>query len=243
MHDFYGTVFLINEPDSVLDAKVTVDLNRVVIQADGTEIGAWRHADVEVKTVKGQVLLNADDETLVLELEGQDFFLDLLGVKDAEPTSRRRRKAKTDYSKERKAPLSLANVKEMALDAGADQVDRRLAIAMTVAALAILAGAALTWGPFRLLDPGSFPIGRLLAAFGGFGGLLAVYLAYFDRSRVTGSAAAVAAGIVTFVIIYLYARSARLGIGFVLALLGSQALVTVGVLGMMGRGARPHAED
>ncbi len=234
MHDFYGTVFLINEPDTVLDAKVTVDLNRIVIQADGTEIGAWRHADVDVKQVKGQIRLKADGETLVLKLEGQDFFLDLLGVEEPEPSSRRR-KAKPDYSKERRSPLSLANVKEMALDAGADQIERRLAIAMAVAALAILGGAALTWGPFRLMDPGSFPIGRMLAAFGGLGGLLAVYLAYFDRSRATGSAAAVAAGIVTFVIVYLYARSARLGIGFVVVLLGSQALVTVGVLGLMGR--------
>jgi len=40
---------------------------------------------------------------------------------------------------------------------------------------------------------------------------------------------------VTFVVVYLYARSARIGIGFVLALLGSQALVADGVLGMMRR--------
>jgi hypothetical protein len=106
---------------------------------------------------------------------------------------------------------------------------------MGAAAILILAGAALTWGPFRLMDPGSFPIGRLLAGFGGLGGLLALYLAYFDRSRVTGSAAAIAAGIVTFCIVYLYARAARLGIGFLLVLVGSQTLVAVGVLGLFGR--------
>ena len=53
------------------------------------------------------------------------------------------------------------------------------------------------------MDPGSFPIGRLLAGFGGLGGVLALYLAYFDRSRITGSAAAIAAGVVTFSVVYL----------------------------------------
>ncbi len=42
---------------------------------------------------------------------------------------------------------------------------------------------------------------------------------------------------------YLYAREARLGIGFVLALLGSQALMTVGVLGILGRRAATQPEE
>ncbi|MDJ0953230.1 MAG: hypothetical protein QNJ81_06085 [Acidimicrobiia bacterium] len=241
MHDFYGSVFLLDDPDSVLDAKVTVDLNRVIIQADNTEIGAWRHADVRVKKVKGKVHLIADDETLVLELEGQEFFLDLLGANDdGPPKSRRRRKAESQYGKGPSSAFSLANVKELARENAAEQIDRRLAIAMAVAALAILGGAALTWGPFRLMDPGSFPIARLLAGFGGLGGLLALYLAYFDRNRAMGSAAAISAGFVTFCIVYLYARSARLGIGFILVLLGAQALMTAGILGLVRRRTEPE---
>ncbi len=236
VHDFYGSVFLLDDPDSVLDAKVTVDLNRVIIQADNAEIGSWRHADVNVKKVKGKVHLIADGETLVLEVEGQEFFLDLLGVSDAEPTkSRRRRRRESGSGKERSAAFSLANLKEIAREDAAEQIDRPLAIAMGIAALAILGGAALTWGPFRLMDPGSFPIGRLLAGFGGLGGLLALYLAYFDRNRAMGSAAAVSAGFVTFCIVYLYARTARLGIGFIIVLLGAQALMTAGILGLLRR--------
>ena len=34
MHDFHGTIHLLDEPDQVLDAKVTVDLNRVLVRAD-----------------------------------------------------------------------------------------------------------------------------------------------------------------------------------------------------------------
>ena len=238
MHDFYGTVFLRDDPDSVLDAKVIVDLNRIVIKADGAEIGSWRHADVKVKRVKEQIFLEADGEMLVLELDGREFFLDLLGVSDTNTKkSRRSRRRDAEYEAEKKPGFSIAELKDRALEDTADPIDRRLAIAMGAASLFILLGAALTWGPFRLMDPGSFPIGRLLAGFGGLGGVLALYLAYFDRSRITGSAAAIAAGVVTFSSVYLYSRSARLGIGFMLALLGSQALVTVGFLGLMNRGA------
>ncbi len=236
MHDFYGTVFLLDDPDSVLDAKVTVDLNRVTIQADNAEIGSWRHADIDVKKVKGQVHLIADGETLVLSVEGQEFFLDLLGVNDAEPLrSRRRRREQSEFTSERSGRFSLANMKEIAREQTAERLDRRLTITMAVAAVMILGGAALTWGPFRLLEPGSFPIGRVLAAFGGLGGLLALYLGYFDRNRAMGAAAALSAGFVTFCVVYLYARSARLGIGFILVLLGSQALMTAGALGLFGR--------
>jgi len=233
VHDFYGSVYLLDEPEGTLQSKVTVDLNRVVVTADNTEIGAWSHGEVDVKVVDDRVHLITDDETLVLEIEGQDFFLDLLGVSREEPKKGRRgRKKDPDYSQERATPFSLANLKQQALDDSADPIDRRLAVVMAVSAVFILGGAALTWGPFRLMDPGSFPIARLLAGFGGLGAILAVYLGHFDRNRVAGAAAAIAAGIVTFCVVVLYARSARLGIGFILALLGSQALVAAGVLGM-----------
>jgi hypothetical protein len=237
VHDFYGTASLLDEPDSGFDAKVTVDLNRVIIQTDDTEIGAWRHSDLDVKKVEGQVHLKADDDILILELEGQEFFLDLLAGAATETRSSRRQRRKKDPEKGRQksTPLSLADTEQIAREAVADQIDRRLAIAMGVAALVVLLGAALTWGPFRLLDPGSFPISRLLAGAGGLAGLLGLYLSYFDRNRAMGSIAAVTAGIVTFCIVFLYARAARLGIGFILVLLGSQALIAVGVLGMRDR--------
>ena len=239
MHDFFGTVFLIDDPDSVLDAKVTVDLNRVLIKSDDAEIGSWRHSDVEIKSVGGQVHLVADGETLVLQLEGQDFFLDLLGVNEpAQKKSRRRRRKQPDYEAERRTPFSLVDMKAKALSDRADRIDKRLAIAIGIASAVVLAGAAFSWGPFRLMDAGSFPIGRLLAGFGGLGGLVGLYLGYFDRSRISGSAATISAGIVTFCVAYLYTRSARLGFGFVLTLLGSQALIAAGIIGLMGRDRR-----
>ena len=108
MHDFYGTVFLRDDPDSVLDAKVIVDLNRIVIKADGAEIGSWRHADVKVKRVKEQIFLEADGEMLVLELDGREFFLDLLGVSDTNTKkSRRSRRRDAEYEAEKKPGFSI----------------------------------------------------------------------------------------------------------------------------------------
>jgi hypothetical protein len=244
VHEFTGTTYLLNEPDTVLDARVKVDLTAITVLADGTEVGNWKHDEVKASRVDKAVHLTANGETLVLNLEDPGFLLDLLGVDDPGPGTKKRKRSKPVFGSDNKrTPFILADLKTEILEEASSRIDRRLAISMGAAAALILLGAALSWGPFRILDPGSFPIGRLLAGFGGLGGLLALYLAYFDRSRVTGSAAAVAAGIVTFAVVYLYARSARLGIGFVLALLGSQALVAVGVLGMIRRPVGEQSDE
>ena len=94
MHDFHGTVRLLDEPDAAIDAKVTLDLNRVRILAGDAEIGSWPHADVNVRKVGDDLHLMADGETLVLNLSKGDFFLDLLGVNETAEPSRKRRKKK-----------------------------------------------------------------------------------------------------------------------------------------------------
>ena len=247
MHDFYGTVRLLDEPDASLDAKVTLDLNKVAVRAGDTEIGSWPHSDVEVKKIDGEINLTADGETLVLKLDNGDFLLDLLGVDTVPPPSRKRRKKKTATSPPDRTSSTDGFGDLRAASAAAYDEDsklhRFLAIGLTAAAVLILLGAALTWGPFRLMDPGSFPIGRVLAGFGGLGGLFGLYIAYFDNNRITGSAIAIAAGVVTFVIMYFYARAAHLGIGFMLALLGSLALIVAGAIGMTSRGGSGFGDE
>lgn len=236
MHRFTGTVYLRDDPETVLDANVVIDANTIAVEADGTEIGSWPRKDVAVEGVGNEVHLTADGETLVLDVEGEDFLLDLLdaGRGSSQANRRRNRESKRWEAERLSSRFSLVNLKEQALAEGADPIDRRLAILMGSAAVAILVGAALNWGPFRIFDPSSFPIARVLAAVGGLAGLLAVYLAYYDRSRFTGSAVAAAAGFVTFAVAYIYVRSAHLGFGFVLALVGSQLLTVVGVIGVLG---------
>lgn len=248
MHDFYGTVHLLDEPDAALDAKVTLDLNRVSVRSGDAEIGSWPHADINVTKVGDELHLAADGETLVLKLDKGDFFLDLLGVNDTPPPSRKRRGKKPDtapVAAEISPPDEFGDLRTKAAATYLEdsQLDRMLAIGMAVAAVAVLVGAALTWGPFRLMDPGSFPIGRLLAGFGALGGLFGLYLAYFDSNRITGSAVAIAAGVITFVVMYFYARAANLGIGFMLALLGAMALIVVGALGMSRHGGATLPDD
>ena len=94
MHDFHGTIHLLDEPDQVLDAKVTVDLNRVLVRADGAEIGSWRHADVEVQKSEDGIHMTADGETLVLNMENRDLLLDLLGGTESGGKRRKKRRRK-----------------------------------------------------------------------------------------------------------------------------------------------------
>jgi hypothetical protein len=243
VNEFAGNTYLLDDPDTVLDARVKVDLSNITVMADGTEIGKWKHDEVKASRVGNLIHLRANGETLVIAVDDPSFLLDLLGVETPpEPTGRRRRRKSNEYEQPGRNAFSLANLKNEIIEEQTTRLDRRLAVLMAVAAAAILLGAALSWGPFRILDPGGFPIGRLLAAFGGLGGLVGLYLAYFDRSRVTGSAAAIAAGVVTFAVMYIYARSARLGIGFMLAMLGAQGLVAAGVLGMVRRPADDESD-
>ena len=88
MHDFAGKVHLLDEPEQFLDAKVIVDLNRVLIRASDAEIGSWPHADIGLERVDGDIHLTADGETLVLALENAEFFLDLMGVNEDPPPSK-----------------------------------------------------------------------------------------------------------------------------------------------------------
>ena len=70
-------------------------------------------------------------------------------------------------------------------------------------------------------------------------GLVGLYLAFFDRQRVNGSAVAIAAGVVVLGIAYFYARAANLKTGFMLAVLGGAGLIVAGAIGSAGRGAAP----
>jgi hypothetical protein len=259
VHDFHGTIHLLDEPDQVLDAKVTVDLNRVLVRADGAEIGSWRHADVEVQKSEDGIHMTADGETLVLNMENRDLLLDLLGGTESGGKRRKKRRRKpapdpappaaevasSQYSAE---DAVAANFNELRAKSAAgyheeSRISTPLAIGLGSAALLVLVGAALNWGPFRLLDSGSFPVGRLLAGLGGVAALVGLYLAYFDRRRTTGSAVAIAAGSVILAVVYFYTRAARMGIGFMLALLGAIALIVVGAVGMSDYGVNDEWDD
>jgi hypothetical protein len=251
MQDFYGTMHIADQPESQLDAKVTVTIDRVSIQSHDTEIGTWPHRAVEAHKTGKDIYLTADGETLVLTLGNGDFFMDLLTMDDPSPPTKRRRGSRLaaeieSWKTESESPPPGASLFDAAATsthvAGDGRLSTPLAIGLIVATMLILAGAAMTWGSARLFDPGGFPIARALAGFGGVAGLLAIYLAYFDRRRFTGAAVAVATGIVVFGIVLVYMRAARLGLGFLLSMFGSIGLIVVGTLAIVGIRTRPGDE-
>lgn len=263
MHDFTGTVHLADEPDAVLDAKVTVDLNRVLVRAADAEIGSWRHADVTVKKAKDGLRLIADDETLVLNLENEGFFLDLLGVDESlKPAKGRRRRkkkpvlmpepppaapegSKSKYVAPNSTVDSFSDLRTKAAASYGDDATLHhwLAWGLAAAIVVVLAGSAMNWGSARLLDPGSFPIGRVLTGFGGLSAMIGLYFAFFDGQRVSGSAVSIAAGTVVLGIMYFYTRAAQLKLGFFLTLLGSIALIVIGAFGLSDLGRESDYQD
>lgn len=263
MNDFTGTVHLVDEPDTVLDAKVTVDLNRVLIRSDDAEIGSWRHADLTVKKAKDGIHLIAADETLVLNLDNADFFLDLLGVDEPKTPAKGRRRlqkkpvllpepppaapdgSKSKYVADESSTSSFSDLRTKAAASYGDdsKLHHWLAWGLAAAVLLVLVGSALNWGSARLLDPGSFPIGRVLAGFGGLSAMIGLYFAFFDGQRVNGSAVTIAAGAVVLGILYFYMRAAQLKLGFVLTLFGSIALIAIGAVGMSSLGSESKYHD
>lgn len=262
MHNFTGKVHLIDEPDAVLDAKVVVDLNRILIRAGDAELGSWPHADVAIKKRGDGIHLTADNEVLVLNLENGGFFLDLMGVDEPQPgRGKRSRRKKPVLMPEPPPPpaegsrsnyvggdSTAASFNDLRTKAAASYRDdaklhRWLAVGLGIALVLVLAGAALNWGSARLMDPGSFPIARVLAGFGGLAGLVGLYLAFFDRQRVNGSAVAIAAGAVVLGIAYMYARAAHLKIGFILTVLGGVGLIVAGIIGFSDHGAAFSEQD
>jgi hypothetical protein len=261
LHSFTGKVHLLAEPDGVLDANVVVDLNRIVVRAADAEIGSWPHADVRITKKGDGIHLKADGEVLVLNLENSGFFLDLMGVNESQPSrGGRRRRKKPVLMPEPPPPAAegsrssyvgdeatAANFSDLRTKAAASYSDPGLpkwvAIGLGIALALVLVGAALNWGSARLLEPGSFPIARVLAGFGGLAGLVGLYLAFFDKQRVNGSAVAIAAGGVVLGIAYFYARAANLRTGFMLAVLGGAGLIVAGAIGVSGRGAAPVQQD
>jgi hypothetical protein len=263
VHDFTGTVHLADEPDTILDAKVTVDLKRVLIRADDAEIGSWPHSDVDIERTPEGIYLVADGETLVLNLENSGFFLDLLGANDAPASGRgkrRRRKkpvlmpepppaapegSKAKYVADESTVSSFSGLRTKAAASYGDdtKLHHWLAWGLAAAVILVLAGSALTWGSARLLDPGSFPIARVLAGFGGLSAAIGLYFAFFDGQRVNGSAVTIAAGTIVLAILYFYMRAAQLKLGFVLTLFGSIALIAIGAVGMSNLGSESKYHD
>ncbi|MDJ0923574.1 MAG: hypothetical protein QNJ77_03350 [Acidimicrobiia bacterium] len=263
MHNFTGKVHLANEPDAALDAKVLVDLNRILIRAGDAEIGSWQHNDVRIAKKQDGIHLATEGETLVLQLENGEFFLDLMGVNDDPPygTKGKRRRKKPElmpepppgapegsrdkYVADEATSASFDGLRSKAAASYPDdtKLEPKLALILGGAAVLILLGAALNWGAARLFDPGSFPIARALAGFAGLTGLIGLYFAYFDRERLTGSALAISAGGVLLVILYFYTRAAQLKLGFVLALVGAVGLIYVGVIGMSEKGAAARSPE
>lgn len=263
MHDFFGTVHLADDQDSALEAKVTVDLHRVIIWSGKTELGSWPHQKIKVTREKDGIHLDADGEILILNLAKDQSFLDLLGVGTEEVpqrSGRRSRKqptlmpepppgapagARSSYVGEQNRSTRFQELRRQAAASYPDDtmLRRSVAAVLLAGAVAVLVGAVLTWGTGRIFDPGAFPLDRVLAGMAGVAGLLGLYLGYIDAQRAVGAAISIAAGAVLIAILVFAARAAHLGYGFLLTVIGAQAMIAAGVLGVSEYGAKRRSGE
>ena len=153
--------------------------------------------------------------------------------------------SRSDHAGKDAAAGRFADLRTGAADTPGDdeKLHNRLAIGLGIALVLVLLGATLNWGAARLLDPGSFPVARVLAGFGALAGLVGLYLAFFDRQRINGSAVAIAAGVVVLGIAYLYARAAQLKMGFAFTVLGGVGLVVAGTIGLTQHGSAARQDN
>ena len=115
---------------------------------------------------------------------------------------------------------------------------RPIGLALGAAGLVLLIGSVLTWGAARLTS-GGFDLGRVLAGIGAIFAITGAYLAMFNEQRRVGAWGAIGGGVVALVILERSAREARIGYGFMLAIVGTVAVLTLAVISLLGWAAAP----
>jgi hypothetical protein len=118
-----------------------------------------------------------------------------------------------------------------------------LTMAMLLTTIALVLGTLLSWGIYELSD--AFPVERLVSAVAALSVAGGAYLGFRQDRRIAGSIIALAGGILALAAVYLYAREADIGIGYLLAASGSAAAVVLGILGLTryGHGPDPRIRE
>ena len=118
-----------------------------------------------------------------------------------------------------------------------------LTMAMVFTAIALALATLLSWGIYELSD--AFPVERLVSAVAALAVAGGAYLGFRQDRRIAGSITALGGGILALAAVYLYAREAEIGIGYLLGASGSAAAVVLGIVGVtrFGHGPDPRIRE
>ncbi len=109
---------------------------------------------------------------------------------------------------------------------GGEPLTRQLSWALAGAAALLFLGAVLDWGSFRLTNT-NFPIARVLIVVAAFAGVAASYLGFAQEKRRDVTVVAALSGLISVLVLLLYARRAGIGYGFIVTILGTVAMITI----------------
>ena len=256
MATFRGNLEVESDPGSSVVADVEVAEGRITMTASGSPIGEWELNDISIEEENGAFRIIAEDEVLLLHLGDFKRFAGTVGVSIA-PRAQEELVPTVSATPAQRAPVDARRIADEPLDMlsseeevpgsppaphtpGPDEspLARGLSWALAGAAAILFLGAILDWGPVRLTNS-NFPIGRLLIVLAGFAAFAAGYLGLALEKRRDVALVAILSGIISVMVIVMYARRAGIGYGFIVTILGAVAVISTSVLALSHLGAPP----
>jgi hypothetical protein len=252
MATFRGLLEVEGDPDSSLVADVAVDESMISIRAGSTDIGSWNLNDIEIEESGGSFRIIADNEVLILRLSDAKRFAGTVGTSlpkelqkdDLFDVPRQQAHVEPPGPDEAPGDETIAEPVPTAIP-GPDETPlvSRFSWSLAGAAVVLFFGAALDWGPWRLMKSSQFSLARALTVLAGVAALAAAYLGLAGEKRRDVAVVAMMSGLIAVLMIVLYSREAGIGYGFIITILGSVAVISLAVLALSHLGAAPPDPD
>ncbi len=262
MPTFRGILEVEGEPESAVVSDVEVVAGVINLHAGGASLGSWNLNDISIEPGEDFFRIEAEEEVLRLRLRDAKRFAATVGVglpekemgtlSDLAPAVKEAGNRPSEPTKdavqepvppiEPVPPDPIPDEATAMLGPDESSLAKPFAWAMGGAALILLFGALLPWGPWRLVD-GRFPVERLIGALGALAAGAGAYLALAGEKRRDVALVSMLGGLIGIVVILLYVIDSPIGIGFVVTIVATTAVATISIISLLPSAAAPPKED
>ena len=257
---FRGIIEVEGEPDSAVITDIEVVKGVIELRAGGQSLGSWNLNDITIVPADDYYRIEAEDGALRLRIRDAKRFSATVGVglPDREATALDDLTPAVTPAPPPGPTETLRQAAAAAEEARSDQepeeeaekppgpdessLARPYALALGAAAAALVVGAVLDWGPWRLVG-GRFPVARLILGLSGVAVGAAAYLALAGEKRRDVGLVASLGVVIAITIMLIYTLDSPMGLGFVLAVLATAGAVTMSVLTFLPQSAAPKRDD
>ena len=225
MSTFSGSVQVPGDPGSSVRAEVYVGPDRLVLSAGGGDVGDWSREEVAISTAGHRFSLEAEGEQLLFDADDPEGFAREAGV--AAPTP------PPESSDEFEA------LREKAIFEEQDRMLPRVAWALLITSLVLLAGAIIPWSTVTAVPETDVPVGEILVGLSAVVAAAGAYLGYWGGRRTEGAYLALGAGAVAIGAAVVAALRSDVGLGYVLTLVAAPGVIALGILAQLTRESPP----